>query len=597
MKLKKLFFSCLVCIFIFVFAFADNLQMDSSVSKTTVALNETFQLTVSFTTDSKSLPDFTIPQLNDFNIYSTSQSKNISIINGKVKNTVYYVYTLSPKKMGEFYIPPFTLNYQGERYETKEIKITVEKAKTVSSVPASQTSAGNASSSTNGNLVQNNKQPVYNLDTTKAVFVQATTDKKTAYVNEKIIYTFYFYTSVNILSNPAYRGPDFSGFFIGETSQKNYRTYIKGREYVVTEVSTELFPQKPGTLTIDKAMLQVSIEDFSKMHDDFFASFFRSARAVDLATDEIKIKVLQTPADVDMIGKYNISAFVDKKQKKVDEPFDLIIKITGNGNIKTIKEPEIMLSENLKKYETSEQIIKDGEKETGKQFTTLIMPLEQGEGTIKILPMKYFDLETKITKSLPQKQIQVQIDENKDRKIQQPVAEQTIEADSTKQNQLPQNMDLSFLFKIYAIVTSAMFWKIVGLLVLLYLIIKLLLRYRAYLNKDQQKLKNKKAYRKSKKYFQKAKKAKNTKDFYENMYKGLLEYFASVLGQSAEGLTSYKIGMGLKDKNIDDNLITEVDGILEECTMFLYAKQSDNLTKQDYNKFYNKTFDILKKMP
>jgi len=206
-------------------------------------------------------------------------------------------------------------------------------------------------------------------------------------------------------------------------------------------------------------------------------------------------------------------------------------------------------------------------------------------------------LETKITKSLPQKQIQVQIDENKDRKIQQPVAEQTIEADSTKQNQLPQNMDLSFLFKIYAIVTSAMFWKIVGLLVLLYLIIKLLLRYRAYLNKDQQKLKNKKAYRKSKKYFQKAKKAKNTKDFYENMYKGLLEYFASVLGQSAEGLTSYKIGMGLKDKNIDDNLITEVDGILEECTMFLYAKQSDNLTKQDYNKFYNKTFDILKKMP
>ena len=449
MKFKKLFFSFLVCVFLFVFAFADNLQIDSSVSQTTVALNETFQLTISLTTDSKTLPNFSIPQLNDFNIYSTSQSKNISIINGKVKNTVYYVYTLSPKKMGEFYIPPFILDYQGQRYETKEIKITVEKAKTVSSVPASQTSAGNAGSSANQH--QNNNKPVYNLDTTKAVFVQATTDKQTAYVNEKIIYTFYFYTSVNILSNPAYRGPDFSGFFIGETSQKNYRTYIKGREYIVNEVSTELFPQKPGTLTIDKAMLQVSIEDFSKMHDDFFASFFRSARNVDLATDQIK--VLQTPNDVDMIGKYSITAWVDKKQKKVDEPFDLNIKITGNGNIKTIKEPEIMLSENLKKYETSEQIIKDGNKEVGKQFTTLIMPLEQGEGTIKILPMKYFDLETKTTKSLPQKQMQVQIDENKDRKIQQPIAEIS-ETDKPNQNQLPQNMDLSFLFKIYAIVTG-----------------------------------------------------------------------------------------------------------------------------------------------
>ena len=158
-------------------------------------------------------------------------------------------------------------------------------------------------------------------------------------------------------------------------------------------------------------------------------------------------------------------------------------------------------------------------------------------------------------------------------------------------------MDLSFLLKIYAIVISATFWKIVGLLVLLYIIIKLFLKYKAYINKDQQKLKNKKAYKKSKKYFQKAKKAKTTKLFYENMYKGLLEYFASVLGQSAEGLTSYKIGMGLKEKNIDDNLITEVDNVLEECTMFLYAKQSDNLTRQDFNKFYNKTFDILKKMP
>jgi len=594
MKLKKLIFSIIVCFIISVFLFADNLQIDSSVSKTTVALNETFQLTISLTTDSKTLPNFTIPQLNDFNIYSTSQSKNISIINGKVKNTIYYVYTLSPKKMGEYYIPSFILDYQGQKYETKEIKITVEKAKTVSSVPASQTSAGNTNSSSNSNSSQNN-QPVYNLDTTKAVFVQATTDKKTAYVNEKIIYTFYFYTSVNILSNPSYRGPDFNGFFIGETSQKQYRTYIKGREYIVNEVSTELFPQKAGSLTIGKAMLQVSIEDFSKMHDDFFASFFRSARNVDLATDEIKIKVLETPADVDMIGKYNITAFADKKQKKVDEPFDLTIKITGNGNVKTIKEPTIVLSENLKKYETSEQIIKDGDKEIGKQFTTLIMPLEQGEGTIKILPIKYFDLETKTTKSLPQKQIQVQIEENKDRKIQPQVQPENNIQQETQP--VAQNVDLSFLLKIYAIVISAMFWKIVGLLVLLYIIIKLLLKYKEYLNKDQQKLKNKKAYRKSKKSFQKAKKAKTTKEFYELMYKGLLEYFASVLGQSAEGLTSYKIGLGLKEKNIDDNLIAEVNSILEECATFLYAQQADNLTKDDFNKFYNRTFDVLKKLP
>ena len=128
-----------------------------------------------------------------------------------------------------------------------------------------------------------------------------------------------------------------------------------------------------------------------------------------------------------------------------------------------------------------------------------------------------------------------------------------------------------------------------------YILVRLIIKYIRYTNRDQQKLKNKKAYRKSRKYFQKAKKTKDVLVFYEYMYKGLLEYFASVLGQSADGLTAYKIRKELEQKSIDANLIKQIEEIIDECSVVLYAQGTIN---KDVNltEFYNKTFDVMKKL-
>ena len=132
-------------------------------------------------------------------------------------------------------------------------------------------------------------------------------------------------------------------------------------------------------------------------------------------------------------------------------------------------------------------------------------------------------------------------------------------------------------------------------MVLLLIIIKLIAKYFEYVNKDQQKLKNKKAYRKAKKYFQKAKKTKQNNEFYEFMYKGILAYFASVLGKSADGLTAYKIRKELEEKSVDGALIKQIEEIIDECSVILYS-QSSLSSASDLNEFYNKTFDVLKKL-
>jgi hypothetical protein len=587
MNIKKLFSIIAVCFF-YVLVYANNIEMNSSVDRTSVALNETFQLTISIKGDSKSLPYFSIPTLKDFNVYGSSHSKSISIENGNVTNIVSYIYMLAPKKVGEYEIPSFKIEHNGQTYETEPVKITVSQAQTTSSVSVQNTQ------------IPQKKQTsqVYNFDTSKAVFVESKLDKKTAYINEKVIYTFSFFTSVNLLSNPSYQGPNFMGFFTGNTSQNNYRTQINGRDYLVTEVSTELYPQQAGDITIGQSVLTVSIEDFSKNYDDFFASFFRRSKNVELVTDEIKLKVLKVPQNISMVGNFKMTAAVDKKDKKENEPFDLKITISGDGNIKTIQEPEIMLSDNLKKYETSEKIIKQGEKETGKEFTTLIMPLSAGEGEIKILSQKYFDMQTKQIKNLPAKNIKVNVLED----LSVKKSSDTINNSTTNKEiydygtaNVQPNIDLSFFIKAYNFVKRPVLWIILGSLLILYILIRLIFKYIEYINKDQQKLKNKKAYRKSKKYFQRAKKTKKTTDFYEYMYKGLLEYFASVLGESADGLTAYKIRKELEQKSIDAELIKQIEEIIDDCSIVLYS-QNTSVNEANLKEFYNKTFDVLKKL-
>ncbi|MBR4632627.1 MAG: protein BatD [Elusimicrobia bacterium] len=589
MNIKKIITTLITC-FISVYVYSNTIEMNSSVNKTSVALNETLQLTVSIKGDSKNLPYFSAPTLKDFNTYGSSQSKSMSIVNGQITNTLSYIYTLSPKREGECEIPSFKLDYNGQTYETDPIKITVSQAKTVSSVPVQQTQIPQ----------QKQSSQVYNFDTSKAVFVESKVDKKTAYINEKIIYTFSFYTSVNLLSNPSYQPPSFIGFFTGNTTQNNYRIQINGRDYVVTEVATELYPQQEGNIKIDKSMIAVSIEDFSKNYDDFFASFFRRSKTVELVTDEINIKVLKVPQNISMVGNFKMIATVDKKDKKENEPFDLKITISGDGNIKTIQEPELVLSDNLKQYETSEKIIKQGDKETGKEFTTLIMPLSAGEGEIKILSKKYFDMQTKQIKSLPAKDIKVNVSEDlfakksSDTATDNAVRNKDI-YDYKENNQIQPNIDLSFLVKAYNFIKKPVLWIILGGLLLLYILVRLFLKYIEYINKDQQKLNNKKAYKKSKKYFQKAKKTKNASEFYGYMYKGLMEYFASVLGQSAEGLTAYKIRKDLEQRSVNPDLIKQIENIIDECSIVLYSQNTGN-NENNLKDFYNKTFDTLKQL-
>ncbi len=202
---------------------------------------------------------------------------------------------------------------------------------------------------------------------------------------------------------------------------------------------------------------------------------------------------------------------------------------------------------------------------------------------------------------MPAKSIKVNVLEDLSVKKSSDIANGIVEnnkdfhGDNDITGQVQPNIDISVFIKIYEFIKKPVLWIILGSLLLLYILVRLIIKYIEYINKDQQKLRNKKAYKKSKRYFQKAKKTKVATEFYEYMYKGLLEYFASVLGQSADGLTAYKIRKELEQKSVNADLIKQIEEIIDDCSIVLYSQNSSN-NETNLREFYNKTFDILKQL-
>ena len=158
----------------------------------------------------------------DFDILDTQQSYNMQSINGESKAQVLWRYTLAPKNSGVLEIPP--AKYKGA--ETKPIQVTVVE----------------------GRAPKNASEP-------PALFLEVETDKKTAYVQEQIIYTLRLYTQGLIngeLSEPSSTDAIIEPF--GE--QKKYYRMAFNQRYEVVERQYLIFPQKSGSLTINEQTFQ-----------------------------------------------------------------------------------------------------------------------------------------------------------------------------------------------------------------------------------------------------------------------------------------------------------------------------------------------------
>ncbi len=375
------------------------LEITASANRDTIALNEQVEISVSISGDTKKIPKPKIPDLDNFRIAGSGRSQSISIVNGRVSSSMMFKYALYPKKTGDFTVPPFSVNYRGKNYLTSPIKIRVTDAAKRSPV---RDESGPAAAD--------------------GLFVSQQVDKEEAYLGEQITYTFKFYRRVKLLRNPSFQPPSFAGFFSDEMPpNRNYRARRRDAEYAVTEIKYAIFAQRSGKITIEPAAVTVAVADTGG--GDFFDSFFSQGKRKVLRGKPLKINILPLPEGAPesftgAVGKFNISAGLKKDNVKQGNPVSLEIKISGRGDLRPVKQPEISGLNNFKVYESvsSENIEKKNYKITGsKSFTTLIMPSVSGRLGVPPVSFSYFEPEDVEYKNLKTETLYLNVTPSKEK--------------------------------------------------------------------------------------------------------------------------------------------------------------------------------------
>jgi hypothetical protein len=385
----------------------------AQVDRTTVGLGEQVTLTLVLTHAGRAGgQNLQLPNLGKFFILSgPNQSTSVQIVNGAMSSTVAYSYVLQPRETGRHTIGAASIEAGGAVLRTDPVEIEVVKG-------SGAASGGRQQQAATGDL---GKEIDENL------FLRATVDRTQVTQGEQVNLTFKLYTRVSVVNYAVEKNPTMTGFWAEDVEvPKNVQLTtetINGKQYRVGVIKRQaLFPTQPGPLRISPMEVQATVQVQSRSADPFDA-FFRDpfGRNVNhtVRSNPVTITVDPLPADTPpefggAVGQYAMSATVDKRTTRANEPVSLKITLSGTGNIKLLESPTPEIPPDFEQYppKVTDMINRGQTRITGsKTFEYLLLPRYPGLKVIKPLTFVYFDPAKKEFVRLRSPQIELNVEQ------------------------------------------------------------------------------------------------------------------------------------------------------------------------------------------
>jgi hypothetical protein len=373
-------------------------------------VTDSLYLTVTVGGDSASVPEPELPPMDNFNLYSSGRSQNISFINGRISTTVTFTYILSPRFIGRLKIPPISITDGAAKRSTPEMEITV--VKSAAAAPAAQSARPQGAQGSSGGAAAN--RAVANRE--NRLFMTAETDKRAAYPNEQINLTIRFYTAVPLTSNPQYIPPQYRNLIAEDLPPvRNGETDLRGTRYNYNEIRVALFGVEEGPAAVNPASVMAQIykeNGIDPFDPNFFQQFFSMSAGQGetrkIVSPAVPIKILPFPEGAPesfkgAVGGFTLAAGLSAREVKAGEAVNLSITIAGQGNLKTLTAPKLPEMPDFKVYDTmsSLDISKSGDVIGGKKvFTTILIPKTAGKLTIPRIRFSFFDPSAKAYREL-----------------------------------------------------------------------------------------------------------------------------------------------------------------------------------------------------
>lgn len=545
-----------------------------------VAVGEQFRLT--YTINTQNVNGFrsgTIPEYLEVLMGpSTSSQSSFQMVNGHTSSTssITYTYIICANKKGVYTIPSARINVGSKTVVSNQLKIRVTGSSRANS-------KGRASSS--GDEIRQTGNRISGSD----LFIKVSANKRRVYEQEPILLTYKVYTLVDLTSLNG-KMPDLKGFHTQEVQlpqQKSYKIEtFKGRPYrTVTWSQYVMFPQITGKLEIPSITFD-GIVCIQNRDVDPFEAFFNGGSGY----VEVKKKIIAPGLTIQVdplpsrpvgfsggVGKFTISAKLSKTDIKANNPVTLRVVISGHGNLKLIKYPEIRFPKDFDTYDvkvTDKTKLSGNGVEGNMIYDFLAVPRHQGRYEIPQIKFVYYDTDAKSYITLQTQPFVLNVEKGS--------GSSTVD-DYTSQDNIDQlNKDIRYIKLGNAdryerdkfFFGSLAYFLFIGLLCVLFICMFIVFRRRNIENSNTGILRSKKANKVATKRLQKAEYlllVGKTSLFYDEVLRALWGYVGDKLNISVEKLSRDNICQCLSDRNVDDDTISLFMRALDECEYERYA--------------------------
>lgn len=588
-------------------AFADEVSFVASAPKA-VVVNQQFRLQYTINTHNAKEPR--LPNIDDGLMVVAgpyrSQQSSTQIINGQVtsSSTLVFTYTLYAKEEGEYKIPAASTIIGGENYTSNALTIKV--------LPADKASAAqNNASSQRGNRQSHSQNSPTNIANDE-LFINATLNKTKVFEQEAVLLTFKVYSLVNLTAING-KIPDLKGFQIQEVelplnkewqlehyNGRNYRTIV-WQQYV-------LFPQQSGEIEIPSATFEGTVSVVTRRNDPF--AFFGGANYVDvkkeLRTPKLKLNVQKLPDGKPAnfsggVGSFKLSSSLSATEIKANEAVTLRLVISGTGNMKLIKTPEVEFPEDFEVYDPkvdNKFNLRTNGFSGNKVIEYLVIPRYGGEYTIPSVKFSYFDIASKQYRTVESPSYTLQVEKGKES------ASGAVAAYVSKEELKLLGQDIRYIKRgdvatdkrgNYLFASTAYWlWYIIPLLLFITYII--IYHKKMQENANIAAMRTKKANKvavKRLKVANKLLKENKKNEFYDEILKTLWGYMSDKLSIPVSQLSKENIAAELTEKGVDEGLIKELHDVLNESEFARYAPGDAGAAM---DKVYNMAIGVISKM-
>lgn len=572
-----------------------------------VVMGQQFRL--SYTINTHNAKNFRVGDIADFDILmgpTQSTSSSTFLVNGQrtVSKTLTYTCILRSKKEGTFTIPSATIIVEGKQMKSKELNVKVLP-------PDQRPSQSQQSGSKGGGTATSQTGQIGDDD----LFMVATVNKKKVYEQEAILLTYKIYTAVN-LTNVSGKMPDLKGFHAQEvempSSNREYELeHYKGRNYrTIVYRQYVLFPQHSGQLEIPSITFEGTVAQRVQNYDPFEAFFNGGSGYVNvqkpIRTPKLTIDVSPLPSGKPMsyyggVGDFNVSSTISADELTENEAVTLKLIISGTGNMKLIKTPEVKFPADFEVYDPkvdNKFTLKAGGLSGNKVIEYLAIPRHAGNYTIPSVEFSYFDVKSGSYKTLATPEYTLKVAKGNGSSSSVPVNYVSKE----ELRLLGQDIryinlgDTTYRTKDTYFYGTLGYWLWYLIPFTTFIVIVVIYRKQAVENANIAKVKTKKAGKVATQRLKLAKQKMQQQDkagFYDEILKAIWGYLGDKLSMPVSELSKENIAVKLTGCQVTEELTKECIDLIGECE---FARYAPTLSNSAEDKVYDKVAVLMNRL-